>query len=346
MKILFIGSIPGHQPGTGQIPGPEHQELFDAAEQLGYSAAKRGHTILLGSQSKNTVDSYVLNGVVRYGNESPSARLSVEIHRPRDAKRTHSHLPGNIEVTRHTYHADESGPYKWIVSHVRALDTCDALIALGGGTSTRLVGSIAADRAKPVIAIASFGGSSQDLFERVQYAYKEKLGNASSLMWLTEPWGEESAGGIVVLAETLHSLSSGFRPHLYFLSYSWADSPVADHVETLLRRNNRNVLRDEAYVETGCSLSRTVEAMIGQTDTFLTLWSEAYSKSTWCPHELEYARNRQAKGERPRRIVLLTLDPTEVPLRFTDTLRQLGDERHRRELALLKIVREEHSHGG
>ena len=46
---------------------------------------------------------------------------------------------------------------------------------------------------------------------------------------------------------------------------------------------------------------------------------------------------------KPRRIALLTLDDTEVPVRFTDSLRQAGDERHKRELALIKIVREEHS---
>lgn len=197
MRILFVGSIPGHQPGTGQSPGPEHQELFNAAAQLGHAAAQRGHTILLGSESRNTVDSYVVDGVVRYCEENPSARLSLEIHRPRDGKKGYSKLPDNLEVTRHRYHADESDPHKWIVSQVRALDVCDALITLGGETSTRVVGSIAADRSKPVIAIASFGGSSQDLFERVQYIYKDKLGSASSLMWLTEPWQEESATEII-----------------------------------------------------------------------------------------------------------------------------------------------------
>jgi hypothetical protein len=64
--------------------------------------------------------------------------------------------------------------------------------------------------------------------------------------------------------------------------------------------------------------------MIQQADTFVALWNENYANSTWCPNELEYARNRQAKGQKPTRIVLLTLDDTEVPIRFVDTLRLAG----------------------
>jgi hypothetical protein len=81
--------------------------------------------------------------------------------------------------------------------------------------------------------------------------------------------------------------------------------------------------------------------MIQQADTFVALWNEQYAQSTWCPNELEYARNRQAKGQKPSRIVLLTLDETDVPIRFIDNLRLSGQDRGQRELAIHRLLKEE-----
>lgn len=81
--------------------------------------------------------------------------------------------------------------------------------------------------------------------------------------------------------------------------------------------------------------------MIQQADTFVALWNEHYAQSTWCPNELEYARNRQAKGQKPSRIVLIALDETDVPIRFIDTLRLNGQDRAQRELAIQRLIKEE-----
>jgi hypothetical protein len=81
--------------------------------------------------------------------------------------------------------------------------------------------------------------------------------------------------------------------------------------------------------------------MIQNADTFIVLWSHQYAQSTWCPHELEYARNLQARQQKLYRIVLITLDDTEVPLRFTNTSRLSGKDRRDRELTILKLLQEE-----
>ncbi|MEY3788855.1 MAG: hypothetical protein RLZ75_3063 [Pseudomonadota bacterium] len=338
MKILFIGSIPDHKPETGQEATEKHEVLFSAARELGAEAARRNHTVLIGSDSENTIDYYVAQGVIDFCNRNTSEKRILEIHRPDDSKSPFDKdIPTNLAIERQYYHQDSSAPHKWIVTHVRALDSCNCVIALGGGTSTRIVGNIAADRDKPIIAISSFGGTSTELYNRLQFIYKYKVKNSSILARL---WNKDSAEIVLALAESITE-STRKSPHLYFISYSWADSEKADHVEALLRRNGRNVLRDENNVKTGGSLSGAIESLIGQSDTFLALWSQSSSGSTWCPHELELALNLKSKNGKPSRIVICSLDDTATPMRFTDTLRSQGQDRTQRELIIRRLLSEE-----
>ncbi len=84
-----------------------------------------------------------------------------------------------------------------------------------------------------------------------------------------------------------------------------------------------------------------VKSFIDQSDTFIGLYNERYTRSTWCPQELAYARGRQAKGQKPSRVVLLMLDDTEPPIQFTDLLCQDRRDRAKRELTIRRLVEEE-----
>jgi hypothetical protein len=149
VRLYFIGSIPGHKPETGQTPTQEHQELFTAATELGFAAARRGHTILVGSESVNTIDYYIMEGVRQYIQQNPTQQVFIEIHRPEGTPAPYTNVLENIRISRISYPQDPTQPYKWVIAHVRALDSCDAVITLGGGNSTRIVGTIAADRQIP-----------------------------------------------------------------------------------------------------------------------------------------------------------------------------------------------------
>ncbi|MBK6999472.1 MAG: toll/interleukin-1 receptor domain-containing protein [Rhodoferax sp.] len=341
MKILFIGSIPGHKPESGQKPLPEHDALFTAAREIGEKAAEKGHVILIGSDSKNTVDYYIAQGVMDYCRKNSGMQRQIEVHRPNDSKSPFvEDVPENLSIVRQYYHEDSSNPHKWIVTHVRALDSCDCIVTLGGGASTRIVGNIAADREMAIVAISSFGGTSAELFDRLQYVYKYKVKNKSVIQSIIRPWSADSAENVIAISEALTE-SGRKTPHLYFISYSWTNSAEADHVEALLRRNGRSVLRDENNVKTGGSLSGAIELLIKQSDTFLALWSDSYSRSSWCPQELEFAINKSSKNEKPTRVVVCALDDTSTPIRVTDTLRSQGQDRTQRELTILRLLKEE-----
>ena len=168
------------------------------------------------------------------------------------------------------------------------------------------------------------------------------LSSPHGLEHLIEPWqGRISAQSVVRLAEALCEASEGTATHVYFLSYSWANSQLADHVEVLLRRNARDVLRDEESVKGGAKLSGAIQSMIDQADTVIALWSSHYSQSRWCSNELAYAQERCASGRRPRRVILLTLDNTDPPLTCADMLRPAATKREERELAVTRIVEAE-----
>lgn len=138
-------------------------------------------------------------------------------------------------------------------------------------------------------------------------------------------------------------MSSG-SDHTYFVSYSWADCAVADHVELLLLRNQRRVNRDETDIRAGGGLTESIRSLISKSDTFLALISEDYATSRWCPDELSFALERQAQGVRPRRVIPLRLDlfeGNELPISLTDVLWLESTSRIHRSSAVSKVINEE-----
>jgi hypothetical protein len=341
MKIYFIGSIPGHEPSTGQVADPSHHALFNAADAIGYRAAERGHTILISGDSQNTIDFYVMQGVERLSAERPDKQFCVEIHRPERERSVFPVVAENLTISRVVYRGDASGPFKWIVTHVRALDSCDVVVAIGGGNSTRVVGTIAAERNVPLLAMAVFGGSASELYEQLKYVYRNTYGVTQGLDCLTQDWRAAAALDVVGLAESMRRPSGHRLPHSYFISYSWDDRDKADHLEALLRRNNRIVLRDEHNVKAGGRLSDGIVALIDEAETFIVLYSAKYASSSWCPHELEHALNNQSKSKKPGRIVLLALDDTKPPLRVVDSLRLDGRTRGARQGVVYRLLDDE-----
>jgi response regulator RpfG family c-di-GMP phosphodiesterase len=129
--------------------------------------------------------------------------------------------------------------------------------------------------------------------------------------------------------------------HSYFLSYHRDYAAIADHVELLIRRNKRDVLRDEMTFEAGGDLTDNIKDMINKSDTFIVLWNKNFKNSVWCQNQLEHAYSCQADNKKPYRIILLKLDQTKISIGSRDYLRFLGQERESRELAINQIIERE-----
>jgi len=95
-KILFKGST--HSASV------DRSAILGASEALGYVGAERGHTLLVGSESANTVDHQVKLGVDRFCRAFSQRAARLEIHRPDDGKAPFT-APGapNLQIERQVY---------------------------------------------------------------------------------------------------------------------------------------------------------------------------------------------------------------------------------------------------
>lgn len=332
-RILFKGST--------HFPGVDRNALLGAAEALGYSAAARGHTLLLGSESPNTVDQYVKLGVDRFCRALPKKSASIEVHRADDGKFPFS-SPGaaNLKVERRTYAVLTTIPsapnaLNWVVAHVGALDASDVLVILGGGDGTEFAGRVAVERQWPIIPVASFGGAARTLYKVLGYELRRQPLIAAKLHLLNGPWQENSAAELVELIERVVTRTG---PHSYFISYSHADAAAADRVELLLHRARRSVLRDERVLSPGDPLDASVTTRIAMATTFLTLHSQNYVESPYCRGELALAHELKRTGNKPQRLVALRLDESFLPPLLAATVWLNADNRVSLDSAVHRVV--------
>jgi len=118
--------------------------------------------------------------------------LSTEIcpHRSKLARKFH---PGFDPAWRGT-----------LIPNLAALESADILVLLGGGLTVKLMGQIAADKERPVLAIPSFGGTSVEIFESLKWIYRGILGDRfNELTVLKSTWETSSAQRVISLAEAL-----------------------------------------------------------------------------------------------------------------------------------------------
>lgn len=347
MRLFVTGSIAGHRPGTGQRPRTEDKPLLQAATELGYEAARAGHVILLRNvTSRNAVDRYVLQGATKWCEQEYWNKATVESHLPDFFSLQADPTPRGLTITavRYPRHGgsaagDKALYFDWLVATVRAVDSCDVAITLGDGESVRMVGSLSASGSAPVLAIAAFGGSSRDVFaqHRSIYAMKELPGQPV-ISALSDRWQTGSAELVVAFAERLcRRRPTESRTRSYFISYSSNDAEIADHIELLLRRNDRRVLRDETFLRAGDRLPDAVAAMISQCGTFVVINSCSYARSDWCQNELALALDTI----KPARVVCLITDDSSLPIRLANSLGIRASSRSERRFAVERLIDEE-----
>ena len=346
MKIFMNGSLIGHKPGTGQKPKEKDLPLFKAAEDIGYEAALTGHDILVRNiGSCNVIDHYVLQGVTKFCSEHSTKKTNIELHLPEffHLKKVPHHSSINIRIFRHPGYGgpstkDYHGTYfEFLSSTVRAVDRCDTAITMGDGESVRMVGNLASSGKVPVVAIASFGGSSKEVFEQNRNVYSSRFEDSSAYSVLVDEWSKNSAKKIIHLAEKLIASTSNSKNHTYFMSYSHKDVIIADQIELLLRRKNRRILRDETILQVGEQIPDRIAALIKECDTFLAIGSKNYNSSEWCKRELTFAVDKI----KPNRIAYLDTDESGFPIQVSDKLGIKASSRETRYSAIEKLIFEE-----
>jgi len=350
MRIHLVGSVPDNDyDRTPEAVGralKAFPDFFAAAADLGRICAERGHTLLVGSDFRLTVDHHaVLHGMIPVLQENPQRTFYLEVWRPNDRKRpyddlraTHKNLkvdyfvarPGFPLQHRRNPRSPVVNTNLWTFAHQSALANADVLLAMGGTTGTERAVYIAQQLGVPTLPVQSFGGGAEKAYRSLESELIDLPGGHA----LSAEWSASRAADLVDLAERTGT-------HSYFISYSHTHVEWCDLVHLALYTRGRVVLRDRDELSLGRAVQPKLMDAIGKAETFILLWSQEASKSDWCRLELDHATRLQDAGLPPRRIVMLRRDDTPPPEQLRQMLWLEAVDRRETDDAVNRIVSEE-----
>jgi hypothetical protein len=180
--IAIVGS---GQPSRDYRPALDHAgDLPAACAEIGRELARGGFDLVVFSSEDDFVEKDVVRGFLEAG-PAPDQHVLVRIPARRPVE---FDVPGNmVDHVRIEPDASEL----WEPSFYRAVMSADGLVAIGGGRSTRIAGTIAIAQRTPVVALAWFGAGAavvwQELDKTPNDATREDL-NA-----MGNPWTSTSA---------------------------------------------------------------------------------------------------------------------------------------------------------
>jgi hypothetical protein len=304
MKIFVIGGVSLSESDTGFLQNRD--VLQGAMNTLGRDLVTRGHDLLLCSPFEDSADYYVAKGAAAAASEGKA--VIVEFHYPASRKVTDalSHLrktlaPLQISAVTHPPPADENSKeawnHAWLLAQLSAMEISNAVIAIGGkstGPMSFLL-PLAEAKKKTILPFQFLEGAAAVCFERQRHVLADQL--HEELNALTDPGGIFRAADLldrVAVDRPVKSLTD--REPRFFISYAKARPKEADFVETLLRRRNLNVFRDDRDFLPGSVVDIEIDEYIKRADVFIALWCCEYACSPWCFDELEEALRRKAAG--------------------------------------------------
>jgi len=296
----------------GGITDTDHPELEkemarlkDTCNCIGHALCKLGHSLIICSPFKDTADYWAFNGFIQYDQESNNI---IEFHFV-DTETVRAEIV-NLELTLKTHSIvkiphpapinenQESLKYAWLLCQLQALESCHMVIAIGGkidGSSNMLL-LLAEAKRKPILPLSFLGGAAGQAFHRRRYELEDRLGNNYILLQ-----DEKKINEILENSEKMFELQANsilLKNHpKFFISYPRARPYDADYIETLLRRRNMQVFRDESDFGAGHAIPTEITEAIYESNIFIAVWCAEYACSPWCFDELELALDRYDSGK-------------------------------------------------
>lgn len=329
MRIFFSGSLRHlHEVRDAHVLAT----LKTALGQLGAEVARRGHTLLVTTDTKLTVDRHLLEGALQ-GAAAYELRPKVEVHHAR-GQEDHFGIDPRLDVVRVEYDRWADRADARLGARSGALARADVVVLIGGAKGTRKVAQAALALGRQILPLPTFGGVADQILREFAPLYLQRPEIVERLRDVQREWtGPAGAATVLDLAELT---AAG---HAYFLSCSEADAQACDHLELLLRRRGRAVLREEGAEESGAAALRQ---RIASAQTFVALWGRAYRSSGRCLEELECALGalRDAGGDAIR-IVLVRVDDCALPVEFGSFAYGAATGREQRAELVARLVTEE-----
>jgi len=311
MKCLIIGGL--------SVEIEKKEKFYSACVKLGESIAELGASLVICSPFIDSADYWVCKGYIE-SKIHPNPQVHIyyidlpqvydEINKLQSEfgfssiNKIPSSPPKDI--------SQETLSYSWLLCQLKALEMCQIVVAMGGkieGAANMLL-LLAESKNKPILPLPYFGGASKNALERKRYELSDKLGddfhNLNDLNNLKE--------AIISLPCLINKTSTAvehiFRFPNVFISYPRSRPHEADFIETLLRRRNTKVFRDDSDFGAGYSIPTAIEEAIYASNIFLATWCKEYACSPWCFDEIELALDQAEKN--CMEIWIFNLDGTRI----------------------------------
>ncbi|MEU0758082.1 hypothetical protein ABZ351_00190 [Streptomyces microflavus] len=148
--IAVVGSVDASR--TFAPPLRAADQAPAACRELGRELARAGCDLAVFSSKPTYIEHEVVHGYAEGTDAQNPGRVAAYPPRHRDVAFA---LPDGSSVTLDTFR-DTSG--EWEVSYYRTLLSCDGVLLVGGGQSTRVAGIVTMAHGIPVLPVAAFGG--------------------------------------------------------------------------------------------------------------------------------------------------------------------------------------------
>lgn len=300
MKVFVVGGLVSRAIESAPA---EAAVLERTCRQLGIGLAAAGHEIVLCSPFEDAADIHVLRGAAGT-TEGRKAQVAFHfVDTPAVTQKLEAVVNelGLARVSRIPHPPpkednQQSRRYAWLLCQLNALESSHVTVALGGdpnGAANMLL-LLADGKRKAVLPLAFMGGAAKLAFDRRRYELEDRLGTSATTL--------QREDGVLHVPELVAALaqaagSSNRSRHetpSFFISYARGRQGEADYVETLLRRRNLRVFRDESDFGAGHAIPTAIREAIFEANVFIALWSSEYACSPWCFDEMELALDRQA----------------------------------------------------
>ena len=318
MRIFVIGGVTC--PDTDVQIEKEKQMLSSICRRIGVELANEGHDILVCSPFANTADIEVLYGVAE-SKKGQNTRIEFYFVDAPIVTETLNALVSSLglkNISRIPYpppneNSVEGHRFAWLLCQLNALESCHAVVAIGGardGAANMLL-LLAEAKRKPLVPLAFMGGAAGQAFIRRRYELEDQL-----RQYFVELQDISKCKSVAKIAELLTSSFSSMpgtrRSYLptIFISYPRARHNEADYAEILLRRRGIPVYRDESDFGAGHSIPTEITEKIYSSEIFIAMWCQEYACSPWCYDELELALDQCEVGKLSLWIFLL--DDTRI----------------------------------
>ncbi len=313
MKLFFVGGLYEASPPD---TGPDPNLLRTSMQELGAQVAQAGHELVLCSPYEGSIDVEILKGVSASG---CSPRIQMYFPATPDNRAAVRQLAGTLklevqEFVQAAMPGDDrqAQRYAWLLSQLSAMDEAQVVIAASGNPSgsANMLLHLAEARRRPILPFGHLKGAASLSLDRQTYALAARLGELKPWLHNPVPMDRISEALDRLVAPDFEAEQREPEPIRFFLSYPRDREAEADLVETLLRRRQVEVLRDDPDFDPSGDLTQEIREAIHRSDVFIALWSAQYACSPWCYDEIALALKLREAGK--LKIWLLQLDDTRV----------------------------------